>query len=193
MKQTLNGPGLVLGSLLAVSAVFIAGCVSTTKVPKEYSIKAEPNVTLTKLTMQPDAYRGKVVILGGVILSQRQDPQGRTWALVRNRPLDADYEPHIPVSRDDPEGGEFWILADPKVLPMNHKVWARVTVVGRVSEETVSQLGIESGKRKPPVLTPLYLYAWESLGSYAPVVKNRGDDAQGARQQPSVVTDIKKN
>jgi hypothetical protein len=133
------------------------------------------------------------VILGGVILSQRNDDQGRVWALVRNRPLDADYEPHIPVSRDDPEGGEFWVLADPKFVPMSHRTWARITVVGRVSEENAAMVGIESRKRKPPVLAALYLYAWESLGSYAPVVKTPYDDDKGSRQGLSTVTDIKKN
>ena len=182
--------GLVAGSLLAV---LLVGCVSTTKIPKEYSTKAEPNVTLTKLAAQQDAYLGKIVILGGVILDSKKDTQGRTWMLVRNRPLDSDYIPHLPVSTGDLEAGSFWMILDPTELPMHFKAWARVTVVGTVTNENPTILGGESVKRQPPVLDALYLHGWDTFGAYAPKARLSQHDARGTPVQPSIPADLRKN
>jgi starvation-inducible outer membrane lipoprotein len=47
-------------------ACLLSACSST--LPTQYIDQAEPGVTLTMLTSNPDRYRDKVVILGGVIV-----------------------------------------------------------------------------------------------------------------------------
>ncbi|TKB76110.1 MAG: hypothetical protein E8D45_06985 [Nitrospira sp.] len=180
----------------AVAAlVGLSGCVSkTSPIPSQYLDQIDQTVTFGMLSRQAEAYRGKVVALGGVIVSARYDQQGRTWMLVRNRPLDSDLEPHIPVSRDEQDA--FWAIVDSKQLTANFKRWARITVIGRVSDENPSQLGqlgSEGAKQKTPVVVSDYIHGWKELDSYSPLSKKAGDDAQGSRGQFTNPSNIKKN
>ncbi|MBI3602899.1 MAG: Slp family lipoprotein, partial [Nitrospirae bacterium] len=80
--------------MVAAVVLFLSGgCAWTDTVPRKFVEQAEPSVTLTALAGRPAAYRGKVVVLGGVIAEEKQ-VSGRVWLWVKNRPLDADYEPH---------------------------------------------------------------------------------------------------
>ena len=182
---------------VGVVAVLVGlfGCVSkTSPIPSRHLDQIDPTVTFGMLTRQAEAYRGKVVALGGVIMNARYDQQGRTWMLVRNRPLDSDLEPHIPVSRDDQDS--FWAIVDSKQLTANFKRWARITVIGRVSDESPSQLGqlgAESMKRKAPVVVSDYIHGWKELDSYSPALKGAGDNAQGSQDQFSNPSNLKKN
>jgi len=130
-----------------------------TTIPSKYVKQAEPGVTLTHLTSRPEAYRGKVVVLGGAVVSQ-SDEAGRTWLLVRNRPLDADYVPHMPASVNDSEGGVYWVLVPQEGPLKNYRNWSRLTVVGRVSDERPPKA--ESGSGKDSVLVGLYMRVWGS-------------------------------
>ena len=47
----------------------LMGCGS---LPSRYIQQAEPGVTLTSLTESPEAYQGKTVILGGVVIDHKQ-------------------------------------------------------------------------------------------------------------------------
>jgi outer membrane lipoprotein len=133
----------------------LSGCASP--LPKEYIDQAEHGVTLTSLTSDPNRYRGKVVILGGVIVEEKEEG-GQVWLRLRNRPLDKDYVPHRPPSLDSPEAGYYWVLILRRDLPTEYRDWARVTVVGKV----------EGPRRSPadrpndiePVLDAYYLRGW---------------------------------
>lgn len=147
--------------LLAASglAVNLWGCAET--VPSRYIKQAEPGVTLTALKAKPAVYRGKTVILGGVIVEQRQDA-GRIWLLMKNRPLDADYVPHRDSTLIPSESALYWVIVEQDSLPKSYRNWARVTVVGWVSD-------MKPPKPDPardrsvggePVLDGLYLKGW---------------------------------
>jgi starvation-inducible outer membrane lipoprotein len=133
----------------------LSACASP--LPKEYIDQAERGVTLTSLTSDPDRYQGKVVILGGVIVQEKEEG-GQVWLRLRNRPLDKDYVPHRPQSLDSPEAGYYWVLILRRDLPTEYRDWARVTVVGKV----------EGPRRSPadrpndiePVLDAYYLRGW---------------------------------
>src|SRR5438270_11130700 len=85
-------------------------------IPKQYINQAEPGVTLTALASNPDGYREKVVILGGVIVEER--PVGeQVFFRLKNRPLDNDYQPHRPLSLDGPEAGYYWVMIGRDDLP----------------------------------------------------------------------------
>ncbi len=184
--------GLLIVGCIVIAGVCLPGCASkTSPIPSQYLNQLDPNITYGMLSRQSEAHQGKVVALGGVIVSARYDQQGRTWMFVRNRPLDADLEPHLPVSRDEQDA--FWAIVDQQQLKMNFKMWSRITVVGRVSNESPSQLGAEWKKGKEPVVTALFLHGWEGLGSYSPAFKNETDDAKGSRGQFAAPSNLKKN
>ncbi|HEV8540699.1 MAG TPA: Slp family lipoprotein [Nitrospiraceae bacterium] len=144
--------------LIAVGGVILAVELSacTAGIPSKFVKQAEPGVTLTTLTKNPGAYQGKTVILGGVIVEQKEEG-GYIWLKVKNRPLDADHVPRMPTSRDDPESGHYWIIVTRQGLPKSYKDWARVTVVGRVTGEKSPQATMGE-----PVLAALYLQGWDS-------------------------------
>src|SRR5574341_1429929 len=137
-----------------VGLVMLSGFEACAPIPGKFTRQAEPGITLTMLVSHPDVYRGKVVILGGTVVTQ-QEESGRLWLLVENRPLDADYVPHLPTSPKDPEAGEYWIMLTPEGLPKTARNWSRLTVVGRVSDER--PLRSEHGTGKEPVLAARYL------------------------------------
>jgi starvation-inducible outer membrane lipoprotein len=118
--------------------------------PSKYIEQAEPGVTLARLTASPQQYRDKVVIMGGVLVEERQELD-RLWLRLKNRPLDENYHPHRPVSLDGPESGHYWVTAaNREQLPARYRKWARMTVVGRVVGAT----------RGEPVLMLMYVRGW---------------------------------
>ena len=129
--------------------------------PRQYIQQAEPGVILTTLTAAPDRYREKVVILGGVVVEERQEG-GRFWLRLKNRPLDEDYHPRLPGSMEGPETGYYWLTAAHRSdLPERWRNWARMTVVGRV----VGARRVE-GQPVEPVLTLLYVRGWGLSSSH---------------------------
>ena len=113
-----------------VTLVWLSLSMGCSSLPSRYVQQAEPGVTLTSLTTSPEAYRGKTVILGGVVVNQKQDGQ-RLWLHLKNRPLDKDYRPHRPTVNQGPEAGYYWVLVSKAAtLPAKSNQWARVTVVG---------------------------------------------------------------
>ena len=88
-------------ALLTTMTATLWGCVS---VPRRYLWIAEPGVTLTMLSQNPQPYVGKVVLLGGTITEEQQSEQFLLLRL-KNRPLDQDYRPHRPADPGSAEGG----------------------------------------------------------------------------------------
>ncbi len=151
-RQILVSPPRAIMAVLGL--LMVGGC--SAGIPSKFVQQAQPGVTLAALRASPDTYRGKVVILGGVIVDKKEQ-DGRIWLKVKNRPLDDDYVPHIPTSRDDPEAGQYWVVVNPQGLPQSYRNWARVTVVGQVTGENPTQA--TTGE---PVLAALYLQGWGS-------------------------------
>lgn len=115
-------------------------------------------MTLTSLTASPEAYQGKTVILGGVVVDQKQEGQ-RLWLHLRNRPLDKDYRPHRPDVTTGPEAGLYWVaVSNASTLPPTWKQWARVTVVGRVTDS--KEASPLTGQPGEPLLTLLFMRGW---------------------------------
>ena len=114
-----------ISSVLLV--LILAACRSS--LPAKFVEQAEPGVTLTTLTASPQEYRDKVVILGGVLVKEKENG-GQVWLRLKNRPLDPQYHPHRPTSLDGPEAGHFWVTtSNPQQLPPQYRHWARMTLV----------------------------------------------------------------
>jgi starvation-inducible outer membrane lipoprotein len=152
-------PGLTAGLL----SCGLAAC-SSGVIPDQYLKQAEPGVTLTALSKKRADYQGKVVILGGVIVDHKPG-DNRVWLRVKNRPLDGDYVPHIPVTNEGPEAGVYWVMVWNKDLPRDYQQWARVTIVGRVlSGQSADEKGAVG---EGLVLSALYLRGWgKNFGGY---------------------------
>lgn len=151
---------LLRGSWFVLVVGVCAACglgACAQNIPSKYARQAEPGATLTTLTSRPEAYQGKVVILGGVIIEEKQEGE-RVWLRMRNRPLDEDYMPHRPDSLSDTEAGYYWVTVASSGLPKSYRNWARVTVVGRVAGGPGTEGRPSAGTE--PVLSALYLRGW---------------------------------
>ena len=123
---------------------------SCSPIPREYIHQSERGITLSALVSEPNRYQGKIVILGGVIVEEKEEGD-QVFLRLKNRPLDKDYVPHRPPSLDGSEAGYYWLTLSRHDLPNQYREWARVTVVGRV-EGTRYQ--------GEPLLNALYLRGW---------------------------------
>ncbi len=155
--------------LVAAAALLAGGLMACggETIPKQYLKQADTDVTLTKLVEHPDAYRGRVVILGGVIVEEKPG-DNRVWLRMKNRPLDLDYVPHIPVVNEGPEAGHFWVMVAKRDLPPDYRHWARVTVIGRVTGGKIAFDEAGSDERiKNIVISAIYLKGWDRrMGGY---------------------------
>lgn len=128
-------------------------CLTTgcSPVPRQYLREAVPNVTLSALVAAPQAYQGRLVVMGAVIVKE-ETHDGDLWLHVKNRPLDKDYRPQLPPSPDDPEAGWYWVVVERhQTFPGSYHHWADMTVVGRVTGVT--------GDRDP-ILKMVYVRGW---------------------------------
>ncbi|MDQ6733879.1 MAG: Slp family lipoprotein [Nitrospirota bacterium] len=141
---------------MAIAVVCLLSACSST-LPSRYIDQAERGVTLTALTSNPDGYREKIVILGGVIVEEKEIDE-QVFLRLKNRPLDKDYRPHRPLSLDGPEAGYYWVMIGRGDLPEQYHQWARVTVVGQVAGKRSTAAG--SSGAPEPVLAALYLRGW---------------------------------
>ena len=161
-RGRLNVGSKIISRMLYASpamSIAIVGLLSacSSVLPSRYVDQAEPGVTLTALAANPDEYREKVVILGGVIVEEKQDGE-QVFLRLKNRPLDKDYRPHRPLSLDGPEAGYYWVRIRRSDLPEQSHQWARVTVVGQVSDKRLH--AASSSGAAEPVLDALYLRGW---------------------------------
>ena len=125
--------------------------IGCSPVPRQYLREAVPNVTLSALVAAPEAYQGRLVVMGAVIVKEERH-DGDLWLHVRNRPLDQDYRPQLPPSPDDPEGGWYWVVVEKEqTFPRSYHHWADMTLVGRVT-------GVTRGKN--PILKMVYVRGW---------------------------------
>jgi hypothetical protein len=60
--------------------------------------------------------------------------------------------PHRPLRTDAAEAGYYWVVLPNQQLPPAYRHWARMTVVGRVTDELRSM--------NEPVLSLLYVRGW---------------------------------
>jgi len=149
---------------LAISlAVILVGCAT---VPGQYVRMAEPGATLTALTAHPENYREKVVLLGGAIVEEEENAQ-YLWLRVRNRPLDKEYVPRLPMDNDSAEAGHYWVMMPRQQIPREYRHWARMTVVGRVTG--TQRLANE------PVLSLLYVRGWGTSAAHDAVWEDSSD------------------
>jgi starvation-inducible outer membrane lipoprotein len=147
-------------TLIATMMVALWGCAT---LPRRFTWMAEPGVTLTMLSTNPQPYVGKVVLLGGTIMEEEEHDKVLMLRL-KNRPLDQDNKPHRPADSGSPEAGSYWVMMSKQQVPPKFRNWARATVVGRVTGTQRYQT--------EPVLTLLYMRGWGASGDHAGIWEN---------------------
>lgn len=124
---------LISIALMAAFIFFIMGCAHV--VPKEIRERSEeiPTIALIK---NPDAYKGKFVILGGIIISSKNTVDG-TYIEVLQKNLDYRGRPEI----TDISHGRFIIFYDGYIDTAIYSQGREITVAGEVFGKTIRPLG----------------------------------------------------
>ncbi len=139
---------LPIGMLVLLS---LWGCAHT--ISESVRQEALSGVSLQQIREKPDAYRDRVVILGGEIIQARNQPGG-TLLEVLQKPLDAYEKPRL----SDRTEGRFMVQCDRYLDPAVYAPGREVTVAGRV-------LGVRTGKVGEmdytyPLISCLELHLW---------------------------------
>ena len=143
-----SGKALLILALLLL--ILFAGCAP---ISKELRVQADRTVSFQQVSQNPEAYKGKIVILGGEIIETSNQKDGTTLIVVLQRPLDWMQEPKIQRSE-----GRFIILVEGYVDPYVFRRGRRITVAGEILGRKVMRLG--ELEYPYPLLRSKQIYLW---------------------------------
>ncbi len=147
----------------AVVACFgLTGCAGSSIVPPGLQDKIERNVSFTQIKTSPLSHKGKIIVVGGTMLSVKSLRQGGTRIEVLQLPLASDDEPH---GRLTDSNGRFLAFHKEFLDPATIPTGTRVTVVGEVTGSTTSM--VDEFEYTYPTFDVLSLTIWPpSLPTY---------------------------
>ncbi len=138
-KRLMRGFFILLIPLL----LFIAGC--THIISDASRDRADSSLEFGELRKDPDAFRGKFILLGGVVTGV-QKVEGRVQLEVMEYPLDSEELPDISSA----SGGPFLVVLPSEVGYATFKPGTVVTMAGEVVGKAVKSL--ENVEHSYPVL-----------------------------------------
>ena len=111
-------------------SLLLAGCAGVPVVPPDLKDKVDEHVSFLQLKASPLSYTGRLIVVGGMVLTAKPLKQDGTRIEILELPLGEDYEP---TGRLTDSHGRFLAFhkefLDPATIPMG----TRVTVVGEVT------------------------------------------------------------
>lgn len=138
--------------LLAGIMALISGCAPT--FPQRITDQVDKSITFDDLSKNPDAHKGKWVMLAGVIAASNNEKDGSYVEIVQ-KPADSDGRPQ----RTDRTGGRFIAVSKQFLDPAIYAKGREITVVGEAAGVSVKPLGETSYRY--PLLTIEALHLWE--------------------------------
>lgn len=120
--------------LLSIVCLIAAGCQHT--ISETLRQQAVPAVSFQELRADPDAFKGRTVILGGDIL-KTQNTQQQTSIEILQKPLDRFEAPLI----TDQTAGRFIAQCDQYLDPAIYDQGRQLTVAGKVLGSYAGQVG----------------------------------------------------
>jgi outer membrane lipoprotein len=148
--------GLSRFAISMLALAIVSGCSSGRAViPEEFESRIDQSVSFQEIHSAPTSYSGRMVLLGGEILSAKRMSNGIQFEVLQ-----------LPVSGDDPPAeqrtesqGRFLAThrggIDPAAVPPG----TRVTLVGEVTGETVQQL--DDSEYRYPTIEVKHVHVWE--------------------------------
>jgi outer membrane lipoprotein len=131
--------------------VFTVACGSA--IPKESLRQVDPGITFQGLIKDPERYRGKVILVGGQIVSTTVH-ESESWVEVLQQPLDWKQRPQ----NTDVSYGRFLVRFQGFLDPVIYAAGKKITVLGEVSGEKVQP--ISEMAYTYAVLLPREHYLW---------------------------------
>jgi outer membrane lipoprotein len=143
-------------SLLSLLLIALSACAPA--ISKQVRQQADQSLSFPILSADPEAYKGKIVILGGVIAQITTKPEQTELEIVQKN-LDGSGEPET----TDTSYGRFLVIADRFLDPLIYKKDRKITVAGEVTGSEVRKL--DTLEYRYSVIKALELKLWPPPGS----------------------------
>ena len=141
--------------------VLLPACASEHVIPKDLEQQVDHSVTFAELKESPSTYNGRLVMLGGEVLTAKRLKEG-TQLEILQLPLD-------PAQRPDNERaesqGRFLALKEGFLDPATLVDGTPVTIVGEVTGARTGPL--DETEYNYPTIQIKYLKVWERQPPYA--------------------------
>jgi outer membrane lipoprotein len=138
--------------LLLSFFVLFSGCAHV--ISKDLRTKSDPSFTLNQFRQHPEAFKGKWVVWGGVIVETVNQKDGTTQIEVFQEPLGWRGEPKDMATSE----GRFLILTDQYLDPYIFRRGKKITIAGEILGEKIKPLG-EMDYRYP-IVSSKQIYLW---------------------------------
>ncbi len=149
------------GKLLVI-LLAVGSAISCAPLSREIMDRVDTTLTFQDIQKNPDAYRGKTVLWGGVIV-ETNNKQQETLIKVRQTELDYQKRPiHL-----DRSLGRFLIRQPGFLDPAIYSAGREITVAGEVAGKEVQPLG--NSQYAYPTVAAKELYLWERTPVYQPI------------------------
>jgi outer membrane lipoprotein len=119
--------------------------------------EVDDSVGFTEILADPDAYRGRGVLLGGYVIETRNLPE-KTLIMVLQSPLGYRKEP----AAESSSKGRFIVSVPGFIDPAIYRPGRKVTVAGTISGKDVRPLG--EIEYTYPIITKNEIYLWPEEG-----------------------------
>ena len=143
---------MMIMALPLVALLGVAGCAPP--FAKETLGKVDRSISFRELQMAPDTFKGKWVMLAGVIIEARNTKEG-TSIVVLQRPMDRRGRPY----ETDVTEGRFIITTDRFLDAAVYHRGRRIAVVAEVTGGKILPLG--ESEYQYPVMVAKELHLWE--------------------------------
>ena len=153
-RQIRPGATSVLLASLVLSLFLIEGC-GPPVIPKELEAQVDRNVSFLQLKDSPEAYKGRLVVFGGEVLSAKRANES-TRIEILQIPLDSSLES---VADRTTSQGRFLAIQKEFLDPATVPVGTRVTVIGEAIGTTT--LPLDEIQYTYPTLAVRHLKVWE--------------------------------
>jgi outer membrane lipoprotein len=145
-------------------SLLIAAIASSTSCARPFPSaildRVDKHISFADLSKNPDNYKGKWVMLAGIIVLTRTEKDGSTSMEIAQKPADSNGRP----LQTDETGGRFIAVSKQFLDPVIYQRGREISVVGEVIGETSKPLG--EMIYRYPLLTVEALHLWEP--SYGP-------------------------
>ena len=136
---------------MVLTCLVTAGCAPV--ISQQVLDEVDDNVRFVDILADPDAYRGRAVLLGGYVIETLNLPE-KTLIMVLQSPLGYRKEP----AAESASKGRFIVSVPGFLDPAIYRPGRKVTVVGLIAGKEVRSLG--EIKYTYPVITKREVYIW---------------------------------
>lgn len=156
--KTMNGP--LIHGLIVTTVLSLVGCTSYV-IPKPLADQVDHTILFDQLKNNPEAYKGKLVALGGEILDAQNLKEGTLLELLQ-LPLDRSNQPEEDLNRSQ---GRFLLLHPGYLETAIYHKGRFITAIGEVVGAKVQPIG--EMDYTYPYLTAKFIHLWAATPRYA--------------------------